>query len=150
MTVSSQHGHSPLVTANLKRRAYLSALGLSLAGTAFLGGGLFAWQQNIWWFASGGILSLFGDGFYLGRKSREAEPLHGTVLSILYFATVAAVLFGGELFEVLPDPLPGLAIGDSTFFFVWPLLMLLAAVTGYILGGRATKRHQATAKAKRL
>ncbi len=117
-------------------RTFLAALGLSMAGTAVLGGALFLFQQNVWWLAMGGLLSLFGGGVYLGWRSREPEPLYGTLLAILYFGLVVGILFGGELAEALPDPLPGLAIGDSTFFFVLPLLMLVASVAGSVLGGR--------------
>lgn len=106
-----------------------------MAVTAVLGGGLFLLQQNVWWLALGGLLSLFGGGVYLGWRSREPEPLYGSLLAVLYFGLVVGVLLGGELAEVLPDPLPGLAIGDSTFFFVSPLLMLAASVSGSVLGG---------------
>jgi cation transporter-like permease len=42
----------------------------------------------------------------------------------------------------VPDPLPGLATGDSTFFFLWPLLILAAGVAGSILGGRVATRSE--------
>lgn len=113
----------------------LSALGLSLAATAFCGGPLLLWQQNVWWLALVGVLSLLGSGYYLGRSSGVAEPLFGALLAIFYFGVVVAILFGGTLTEVLPEPLPGLGVGDSTFFFVWPLLQLVAAVAGSIVGG---------------
>lgn len=117
-------------------RKVFVALGLSLAGTAIFGGLLFLWQQNVWWIAVAGVLSLFGGGLYLGRASGASEPLYGTLLAILYFAIVAGILFGGTLAEALPEPLPGLGIGDSTFFFVWPLLQLAGAVSGCVVGGR--------------
>lgn len=115
------------------------ALIFSITGTAILGGALFLAGQNVWWLAMGGLLSLFGGGVYLGWRSRDPEPLYGTLLAILYFGLAVGILFGGELTEALPDPLPGLAIGDSTFFFVSPLLMLLVSVVGSILGGRWRK-----------
>lgn len=116
-------------------RTFLAALGLSMAGTAVVGGILFLLGQNVWWLALGGLLSLFAAGAWLGRQAREPEPLYGALLAVLYFGLVAGALFGGELAEALPDPLPGLAIGDSTFFFVSPLLMLLAGVGGSVLSG---------------
>lgn len=112
------------------------ALVISAAGTAILGGALMFLLDNVWWLALGGLLSLLGAGVFLGRRCREAEPLYGVLLAIFYFGFVVVGLFGGELAERLPDPLPGLSIGDSTFFFVSPLLMLVAGVAGVVLGGR--------------
>jgi len=117
-------------------RALGLALATSIVGTVAVGGALFVLQQNVWLLVLGGLGSLFGGGVYLGRLSREPEPLYGALLAVLYFGLVVGILFGGELAEALPDPLPGLAIGDSTFFFVSPLLMLVAAVTGSVVGGR--------------
>lgn len=116
-------------------RDVLFALNLSVSGTVFLGGLLFLLQPNVWWVAVAGVLSLFGGGIYLGRTSGVAEPLYGTLLAIMYFGIVVGILFGGTLADALPEPLPGLGIGDSTFFFVWPLLQLTAAVAGSVAGG---------------
>ncbi|MBI3953960.1 MAG: hypothetical protein HY330_05555 [Chloroflexi bacterium] len=139
-----RHGSGEAGRRNhLHLRALALSLGLGLAGTAALGGALFLVQQNVWWVALGGLLSLFGAGAYLGWRSREPEPLYGVLLAVLYFGLVVAILFGGELAAALPDPLPGLAIGDSTFFFVWPLLMLVAAVAGSVLGGQQASRRMA-------
>lgn len=91
--------------------------------------------DNIWWVAAGGILSLFVGGVYLGWKSREPEPLYGTLLAAVYVAMAVVGIFVGTFLAVLPDPLPGLAIGDSTFFFISPLLMLASGVAGTSLGG---------------
>ncbi len=127
----------PIPGAQLVRwRDIGTALAISIAGTALLGGVLFLVERNVWWHAVGGLLSLFGAGIYLGRRTGEPEPLYGTMLAILYFGLAAGILFVGELTEALPDPLPGLAIGDSTFFFVLPLFMLAAGVAGSVLGGR--------------
>ena len=112
------------------------ALALGVAGTAVLGGALLLLLDNVWWLALGGLLSLFGAEVYLGWQSRESEPLYGALLAVFYYGLVVGGLFGGELAERLPDPLPGLSIGDSTFFFVSPLLMLVASVAGTVLGGR--------------
>lgn len=120
----------------------LVALGISLAGTVVLGGVLFLWQQNVWWIAVAGALSLFSGGFYISRASGVSEPLFGTLLAILYYAAVVGILFGGTLTEVLPEPLPGLGVGDSTFFFVWPLLQLAAAVSGNAAGGLRLPRKE--------
>lgn len=120
----------------------LVALGLSLGGTVVLGGVLFLLQPNVWWIALAGLLSLFGAGAYLARATQTPEPLYGALLAILYFGITAGALFGGTLAEALPEPLPGLEIGDSTFFFVWPLLQLAAAVAGCVLGGLRARRSR--------
>lgn len=109
---------------------------LSVVGTALLGGGLFALWQNVWGIALGGVASLVVGASYVSLRARESEPVYGALLAILYFGLVVGVLVGGELMGMLPDPLPGLGIGDSTFFFVWPLLQLAAAVIGIVFGGR--------------
>lgn len=124
-------------------RTYLTALGLTTVGTAVTGGILFLLGQNVWWIAMGGLISLFVAGAWLGWDAREPEPLHGVLLAVLCLGLVVGALFGGELVEALPDPLPGLAIGDSTFFFVLPLLMLLVGVAGSVLGGRIALRRSA-------
>ncbi|MFQ5875087.1 MAG: hypothetical protein ACE5JL_15005, partial [Dehalococcoidia bacterium] len=93
------------------RREMGTAFAISLAGTAAVGGIPFLLGQNVWLIALGGLVSLLAGGAYLGWRSGEPEPLYGTVLAVLYFGVVAAILFGGELTEALPEPLPGLAIG---------------------------------------
>jgi hypothetical protein len=119
------------------RRTLLIALATSVAGTVVLGGGLyFLLAHNVWWVALGSVPSLLAGGLYLGWKVVEPEPLYGSILSFLYFAIVSLILFGSTWAGKLPDPMPGLATGDSTFFFVWPLLMLAAGVAGSIIGGR--------------
>lgn len=135
------NGGSSQAKPSIPWRTLWVALAISLAGTAVLGSVLLLLQQNVWWLALGGLLSLFGAGVYLGWRSREPEPLYGTLLAVLYFGLVVVVLFGGELMEALPDPLPGLAIGDSTFFFVSPLLMLVASVAGSVVGGRRRRAN---------
>ncbi len=116
----------------------VAALAISVLGTAVVGGALLFILDNIWWLAVGGLASLFRAGTFLGRQCREPDPLHGAVLAVDYYGLVVGILFGGELAERLPGPLPGLSIGDSTFFFVSPLLMLAASVVGTILGGRGS------------
>ena len=116
-------------------RHVLVALGVSLAGTVVLGGLLSLSLENVWWLAVAGLVALFGGGFYISRASGVSEPFFGTLLAILYYAVVVGILFGGTLTEMLPEPLPGLGVGDSTFFFVWPLLQLAAAVAGSAAGG---------------
>ena len=122
--------------ATLPWRYMWIALAISIAGTAVLGGVLILIMDDVWWVAIGGAASLIGGGVHLGRVAHEPEPLYGTLLAALYYLLVVVILFGGTLIEKLPDPLPGLERGDSTFFFVFPLLMLAAGVAGSVLGGR--------------
>lgn len=121
-----------------------AALALSLLCTALLGGAALLLDQNVWWLAIAGTAGLFVGGVFLGWRCAEAEPFFGALLAILSFALTVVVLFGGTLADALPEPLPGLGIGDSTFFFVWPLLQLASAVAGCLAGGRmAASSHGA-------
>lgn len=111
------------------------ALLLAAGGTVVLGGGLLAAAHSVWALAAGGTLALVAGGWLAGYRLGRPELLVGATLGVLYFAGVVAVLMGGSVLEALPEPLPGLPVGDSTFFFVWPLSQLLAAVAGGLLGG---------------
>lgn len=122
------------------RRILLTALALSGAGTAALGIPLyFLLARDVWWIAVASMPSLLAAGFYLGWRGGEPEPLDGSILSAFYFGITAVVLLGGTWAGKFPDPLPGLATGDSTFFFVWPLLILAAGVSGTVAGGRVAR-----------
>ena len=112
------------------------ALILSLAGSAVVGGGLVLALDNIWWLVGGSAVSLVGGAIYLGRSIAEPEPLYGTLLAAIYVTLVIVVVFAGTIFAVFPDPLPGLDMGDSTFFFVSPLILLVSGVLGSVVGGR--------------
>jgi len=118
--------------------------GIALAGTLLLGGGLglLALGRGMWWLANWGMIFLFIGGFTAGFMGRTAEPLNGAFIAVFYFATVTAVIFVGEFLGVLPDPMPGLPRGDSTFFFVWPLGQLAAATLGAVLGGWLAARRR--------
>ena len=131
----SRH-HSPPGTP-----AFLLALAASAACTVALGAPPLLLADNVWWLALASAPSLLAAGFLLGWRAREPEPLYGAVLGTLYFGIVTGVLFGAELAEALPDPLPGLATGDSTFFFVWPLLILVTSFVGSMIGGKAAARR---------
>ncbi len=126
-------------------RAVWAGYALAVAGTAILGGLLFLSQPNVWRVALAGLVSLLVSGFVAGWKARTAEPINGALIAVAYLATTASVLFGGEILGVLPEPLPGLPRGDSTFFFVWPLGQLVSGTAGASLGGwlAATRRGRA-------
>jgi len=90
----------------------------------------------MWWLAAASAVALFVAGFRLARRSNHWEGLSATLVTILYYVTATVILIIGMMFEVLPDPLPGLPKGDSTFFFVWPLAQLISTVLGATLGRR--------------
>ena len=111
---------------------YAVALGGTLAAAGL---GLSTAGKGMWWVANWGALSLFIGAAAAGFAARTAEPLNGAYIAVLYFGTVTLAVFGGEFLGVLPDPLPGLPRGDSTFYFVWPLEQLAAATLGAMAGG---------------
>ncbi len=107
--------------------------------TAVLGALVLLVDENVWWVSIVSMVALVAGGFVAGFRARQIEPLNGALLACVFFGTEAAILMLGTAMEGtavgLPDPLPGLAIGDSTFFFVSPLGQLASAVLGSILGG---------------
>jgi hypothetical protein len=119
------------------------ALAWSLVSTLVVGGFLLLLLDNIWWGAAVAVAALFGGGFYVGDSTGESEPMYGSMLTGAYFGAVVAVIFAGTALEVISDPFPGLDRGDSTFFFVAPLLLLAAGVAGTIAGGEVA-RHDRT------
>ncbi|MBI4279395.1 MAG: hypothetical protein HY660_13155 [Armatimonadetes bacterium] len=131
--------------ADIVWRAVWMGYAVAVAGTIALGGGLFVVEPNVWRVALTGLASLLVAGFTAGWNARTAEPLNGALIAAIYLLTVMAALFGGEILGVLPDPLPGLPRGDSTFFFVWPLGQIATATVGSAVGGwlaSATGRKQ--------
>ena len=116
---------------------------LALLGTLAAGGwGLVFAGKGMWWVANWGALSLFIGALAAGFAARTAEPLNGAYVAVFYFGTVTLVVFVGEFLAVLPDPLPGLPRGDSTFYFVWPLAQLASATLGAMAGGSLRTRRR--------
>ncbi|MFQ5825952.1 MAG: YrzE family protein [Dehalococcoidia bacterium] len=113
--------------------------GIAVAGTLILGAWALWAYENVWLLALGGEVSLFLGGAIAARRARTTQPLNGAFIGLLYFATTIAFIFSGVMTDKLPDPLPGLPKGDSTFFFVWPLAQVLASTLGAIVGGRGRK-----------
>lgn len=119
-----------------------AGLAIALLGTLAAAVWAFAFAgKGMWWVANLGALSLFCGAMSAGWRSGTAEPLNGAYIAVLYFGAATAVIFGGELLRILPDPLPGLPRGDSTFYFVWPLEQLIAATLGSMIGGWLAARR---------
>lgn len=116
-----------------------NALVFSLGSTLLVGAYLLIILDNVWWGAAAGVAALFGGGLYVGDRTGEPEPLYGSMLAAGYFVVVVIVIFAGTALEQLPDPYPGLQVGNSTFFFVAPLLLLAGAVAGTIAGARMAR-----------
>jgi putative membrane protein (TIGR04086 family) len=112
---------------------------LSLAGTLVIGLPLFLVERNAWLIAAAGILSLLVGGFVAARRAKTAELLNSAFVGLVYFTTFVVFIFVGAISDKLPDPLPGLPRGDSTFFMVWPLVQLLASTIGGLVASRRTK-----------
>lgn len=91
--------------------------------------------DNVWWVGWVGVAGLFIGGFVAARIAGTSEPLNGAMIALLYFAVIAVGYLVGQALEWLPDPLPGLAPDNSTFFFVWPLTQIVAGTVGSLLGG---------------
>ena len=122
--------------------AVWAGFAIALLGTLAAATWAFAFTgKGTWWAANLGTLSLFCGALFAGWRAGTAEPLNGAFIAVFYFSTVAAAIFGGEFLGALPDPLPGLPRGDSTFFFVWPLAQLAAGTIGAIVGGVLARRR---------
>lgn len=131
--------------------AVWAGFAIALLGTLAAAGWAFAFAgKGTWWAANLGILSLFCGAFFTGWRAGTAEPLNGAFIAVFYFSTAAAAIFGGEFLGVLPDPLPGLPRGDSTFFFVWPLEQLAAGTVGAAAGGWLRQRMDARGRDENL
>ncbi len=92
--------------------------GIAIVVTLILGAVALRTYDNVWLVAVGGEVALLLGGAIAGRRARTAQALNGAFVGLLYFATTVVVIFGGVMTEKLHDPLPGLPLGDSTFFFV--------------------------------
>jgi hypothetical protein len=137
MANTVDHPDSPRArNADIAWSAVCAGYAIALLGTLAVGGGgiLFA-AKGMWWVAVWGTVWLFVGAMAAGLLARTAEPLNGAFIAVFYFGTVAFAIFVGEFLAVLPDPLPGLPRGDSTFFFVWPLAQLASGTLGAAVGG---------------
>ena len=139
---SDRDGGRHITRGDIAWAAVWTGFGIALLGTLVAAVWAFAFAgKGMWWVANLGTLSLFCGALFAGWRSRTAEPLNGAYIAVFYFSAVTSVVFGGEFLRILPDPLPGLPRGDSTFFFVWPLAQLVAATLGSVLGGWLAARR---------
>lgn len=136
---SPKKGLNTVISKDINWRAIWRGYALSVAGTLLFGLPLFLLERNVWLIAAAGIFSLFAGGFAAARRAKASELLNGAFVGLVYFTTVVAVIFSGAILDILPDPLPGLPKGDSTFFMAWPLVQLLASTLGGVVAGRGRK-----------
>lgn len=110
---------------------------ISLAVTLLAGIPLLILAENAWLLAAAGTAALLAGGFVVGRwGGRKLAVLNGALMAILYYLTLSLAFFVGSLLELLPEPLPGLPQGDSTFYFAWPLAQLIVGIVGAAVGVR--------------
>lgn len=122
---------------DVRWRAVWTGYLIGLLVTLALGLPLFLLAENSWVLAAAGLLGLLIGGFIGGRRvGARLAPINGALTGILYYSTTALAYFLGAFLELLPEPLPGLPQGDSTFFFAWPLAQLVFSVLGAVLGSR--------------
>lgn len=114
---------------------------IGLATTLIVGIPLFLATENAWWLAVAGTVGLLIGGFVVGRRvGPKLATINGALMATLYYLTVALAFFVGSILEVLPEPLPGLPQGDSTFYFAWPLAQIVVGILGAALGSRFAAR----------
>lgn len=133
---SDHHGAQHIARGDVAWAAVWTGFVIGLLGTLAAGTWALAFAgKGTWWAANAGALCLFFGAVVTGYRARTAEPLNGAFIAVFYFGTVALAIFGAEFLKVMPDPLPGLPRGDSTFYFVWPLEQLAASTLGAMAGG---------------
>lgn len=110
---------------------------LGLLGTLVVGLPLLVITDDSWLMAIAGSAGLLVGGLVAGRMmGASLAVVNGALIAILYNLTVSLVFFAGSFLQILPEPLPGLPQGDSTFFFAWPLVQFAIAIFGSIMGSR--------------
>ncbi len=113
----------------------LYGFAVAVGGTVALAPLVLYLTGNVWWLSVASVLAVGAGGATAGIRAKQIEPLNGALLMAFVFATEATIAMIGEALEWLPEPLPGLPVGDSTFFFVSPLGQLASAVAGSLWGG---------------
>lgn len=114
---------------------------LGLIITLAVGAPVVLVSKSTWLLGLAGLGALFGVGILVGAKAgSRTAVINGALVGVLYNLTVVLALFVGWFFELLPEPLPGLPQGNSTFFFAWPLMQFAASVVSAIVGSRLTRK----------
>ncbi|MBI2864793.1 MAG: hypothetical protein HYX94_09565 [Chloroflexi bacterium] len=117
---------------------------VAVAITVIVGIPLLLIAGNAWLLAAAGSVGLLGGGFTLGREvGPKRAILSGALMAAIYFLAVALAFFAGWFLELLPEPMPGLPQGDSTFYFAWPLAQFVVGILGAALGSRFPIREVA-------
>lgn len=112
--------------------------GIALAGTVVVGAVLtLAAGPHMWWLVVANAAGLLAAGYLLSKRAAQFMGIAVALVTLFCYGLGALVLILGLMFEFLPDPLPGLPRGDSTFFFVWPVVALLGTLIGAAFGGQA-------------
>jgi hypothetical protein len=139
-----RNGGQHIARGDIAWAAVWTGFAIALVGTLAAAAWTFAFAgKGTWWAANIGTLCLFCGALMTGYRARTAEPLNGAFIAVFHVGAVTLVIFGAEFLKVMPDPLPGLPRGDSTFFFVWPLAQLAAGTIGAIVGGVLARRRSA-------
>lgn len=130
-----------LAPADIRWKAV--GVGYLVAVVVTIGAGipLLVSTDSSWMLVVANLVALLGAGFVIGRKSGpQLSIINGALMGIICYFTTALALLVGWFFQWLPEPLPGLPQGDSTFFFAWPLLQFVVGVVGAILGSSTVRR----------
>ncbi len=122
---------------DIRRRTVATGCAIALACTLVIGLPFLFLMENSWLMALTGSIGLFIGGFLVGaRVGLSLALVNGALMAILYNITVSVVFFIGSFLQVLPEPMPGLPQGDSTFFFAWPLVQFAIGILSAIIGAR--------------
>lgn len=115
---------------------------IGLLSTLVAGFPLLLITENSWLMAIAGSVGLFIGGLVTGRRvGRSLAVVNGALMAMLYNLTVSILFYVGSFLQVLPEPLPGLPQGDSTFFFAWPLAQFAIGIFSTILGCRILSKR---------
>ena len=129
--------------ADIVWKAVWQGYAIGLVVTLAAGVPLLLVLESMWLLGGAGLVGLLAGGGVVGaRVGQRVAVINGALMGIMYNMTIVLALFAGWFFELLPEPLPGLPQGDSTFFFSWPLMQFAVSVAGGILGSRLAPKQK--------